>query len=232
MDRRRFESRPQMRYAPGMTLAEFQSATNVSRETLTRMEAYAASLRQWQKAINLVAASSLPDLWRRHFLDSAQLFPLLPERPGLRLVDLGSGAGFPGLVLAILAAGAGRDLDTHLVESDARKAAFLIEAARAAGLAQGAVTVHAERAEALAARLGGSADVLTARALAPLDRLLDWAAPLLAQGGFCLLLKGAQAEDELTAAGKTWRMRVERRPSRTDATGVILKLEDLQRLAP
>lgn len=154
-------------------------------------------------------------------LDSAQLLELLPPPPTGRarvIADLGSGAGFPGLVLAILGAG-----EVHLIESDARKAAFLREAARAAAAE---AAVHHGRIEALAPV---AADVVTARALAPLADLVALAVPWLAPGGVCLFLKGRGAERELTAARKAWKMRAERIPSRTDPAGVILRLEVLGR---
>src|SRR5437660_9171448 len=132
--------------------AEFAAATGVSRETLPRLDAYAELLRRWSPRINLVAASTLDDLWRRHFLDSAQLLPLIPAA-ARNLVDLGSGAGFPGLVLAILGVPG-----VELVEADARKCAFLREAARTAGAT---VRIHQARIDSLPAR---AFDVITARA--------------------------------------------------------------------
>ena len=195
--------------------AELQSLA-VSRETLARLETYAGLLEKWQKAVNLVAPSTLSELWRRHMLDSAQLWPLLP--PGTRcLIDLGSGAGFPGLVLAILGLP-----DVHLVESDQKKCAFLREVARATGTP---VTVHNCRIEALP-RLG--AEVVTARALAPLPRLLALAAPFLLGGAIGLFLKGESAEQELTEARRQWTMKVAAEPSRSSPQGVILRVESLR----
>ncbi len=194
-------------------------AVNVSRETLAALETYAALLRKWQKAINLVAASTLDDVWHRHFLDSAQLMPLLPEGDA-PLVDLGSGAGFPGLVLALLS---GRP--THLVESDQRKAAFLGEVARATGCA-GRVQIHAVRVEALKP---WAAPVITARALADLSQLLEWSAPFVAADTVCVFPKGAKGEEELTGALRVWKMDIERRRSVTDPTGLILRLSHLER---
>ncbi len=195
----------------------FQDETGVSRETRDRLTAYEAVLRKWQPKINLVGPSTLPDLWRRHFLDSAQLLPLLPE--GARvLVDLGSGAGFPGLVLAILGVP-----EVHLVESDSRKAAFLREAARVAGVS---VTVHNKRIETVT---GIAADVVTARALAPLSDLLSWSFPFLGARGTGLFLKGQTLDDELTAAAKSWTLRCERFDSRSDPTGTILRVNGIDR---
>ena len=192
---------------------------DVSRETLAALEVYAGLLRKWQKAINLVSAATLDDLWRRHFLDSAQLVPLLPEPDG-SVTDLGAGAGFPGLVVALLT---GRP--THLVESDQRKAAFLGEAARATGCA-GRVQIHASRIEAMKP---WPAPVITARALADLTQLLDWGSPFMTADTVCVFPKGAKAEDELTAALRVWKMTVERRRSITDPTGLILRLSHLER---
>lgn len=195
----------------------FQEATGVSRETLDRLTAYETVLRKWQPRINLVGPSTLPDLWRRHFLDSAQLFPLLPEATRV-LVDLGSGAGFPGLVLAILGVP-----EVHLVESDSRKAAFLREAARVAGVT---VTVHNKRIETVTGIL---ADVVTARALAPLADLLEWSFPFLGASGSALFLKGQALDDEVTLAAQRWTLRTERFDSRSDPTGTILRVTGLDR---
>jgi len=193
------------------------SALGVSRETIGRLESYAELLTRWQARINLVGPDTLPDLWTRHILDSAQLWPLLPPE-ARRLADLGSGAGFPGLVLAILGAP-----DVHLVESDARKCAFLREAARITDTRVTILNRRIEQVEPL------EADIVTARALAPLSRLLDWAAPHLAKGGQCLFLKGRGAEDELTATAKEWKIGHRRIPSLTDPEGVVLQLREVCR---
>lgn len=196
---------------------EFQAKSGVSRETLERLTIYADLLVKWQAKINLVGPETLGDLWSRHMLDSAQLFPLI--RPDAkRLVDLGSGAGFPGLVLGVMGAP-----DVHLVESDARKCAFLREAARLTGTT---VTIHNKRIEQVAP-LG--ADVVTARALAPLAKLLDWAFPHLASGGECLFLKGRGADDELTATAKEWNIALDRIVSLTDPAGLVLQLREVSR---
>ncbi|MCP5368824.1 MAG: 16S rRNA (guanine(527)-N(7))-methyltransferase RsmG [Hyphomicrobiales bacterium] len=183
---------------------------------LDRLELYADLLVKWQRRINLVGGGTVADMWRRHFLDSAQLRPLVPA--GALVVDLGSGAGFPGLVLAIL-----HDGPVHLVESDARKCAFLREADRVTGA--GAV-IHNGRIEALDLP---RADVVTARALASLDRLLAHAAPILKPGGFCLFPKGRAVASELTEIGKTWNMTLSRIPSRSDPSGVVLRIEGISR---
>src|SRR6516162_5253130 len=166
----------------------------VSRETLARLAAYVALLEAWSTRINLVGRATLADPWRRHILDSAQLRPFVPAA-ARSLVDLGSGAGFPGLVLAILGVPG-----VALVEADSRKCAFLVEAARITGAR---ITVLATRIEALSPR---PFDVVTARALAPLERLIGLARPLLATDGLCLFLKGADTAAELTLARRRWKM--------------------------
>lgn len=203
-----------------MSPEAFRHETGVSRETLARLEDYAALLAKWNRAINLVSKGSLADLWRRHMLDSAQLADHLPEAPAGRariIADLGSGAGFPGLVLALL--GAGR---LHLIESDQRKASFLREAARSLGLD---LEIHNARIETLPAL---PVDVVTARACAPLPKLIDYAKHFPAAGPdgkiCCLFPKGGEVERELTEADKTCHMTVERLPSRSDASGTILRI--------
>lgn len=189
-----------------------------------RLETYVQLLQKWQKTINLVSRDSLDDLWQRHILDSAQLAELIPAGRPITILDMGSGAGFPGLVLAILASEQGRQWTVHLVESDSRKAAFLATVARETGTA---LKIHNKRLENLAPLM---ADVVTARALAPLDKLLEYATRFLAPDGKCLCLKGVGAEDELTAASKTWKMAVDRLPSRSGSTGVILRIREISRV--
>jgi 16S rRNA (guanine527-N7)-methyltransferase len=192
---------------------------NVSRETLQRLETYAGVLVKWQAKINLVGPATLPDLWRRHFLDSAQLLPLLPAATGT-LADLGSGAGFPGLVLAIMT-----DWRVHLLDSDQRKCAFLRQVALDCGVLD-RVTIHARRIEQVTGLL---ADVVTARACAPLGELLDLAEPFIGEKGTGLFLKGAQAEEELTQAQRRWTMRLDRRDSISDPAGKLLIVSQLKR---
>lgn len=228
------------------TAADFAAALpdvmeNVSRETLPDLQRYAEILTDWQARMNLVGPSTLPDLWRRHFLDSAQLYPLLPDNDRdsarkLKVFDLGSGAGFPGLVLAILARhdkryDGGRPLRVNLIESDRKKAAFLAEAARAVGFtpddaSKTAIRIRAQRAESIEPQI---ADVVTARALAPLDKLLPWMARFCDPQTILLIPKGEQAEAELQTAAKDWKMKIERVKSRSDARGTILVLRELAR---
>ncbi len=200
--------------AEPMTAENFVAMTHVSRETLARFEAYLALLRKWQGTVNLVGRSTMNDPWRRHFWDSAQLHPLIA--PGATVVDLGSGAGFPGLVLAILGG-----FTVHLVESDQRKAAFLREVARQTDTG---ISLHVGRAEALSPC---RADVVTARALASVGELIDMALRWLRPGGECLFLKGRRAADEIESASKRWRMRVGRITSQSDPDGIILQLGDI-----
>lgn len=202
-----------------LTAAEFQSLASVSRETLDRLAIHLALLIRWQNRINLVAKSTLADPWRRHYLDSAQLAPLIPL--GARvLTDLGSGAGFPGLVLSILL-----NLEIHLVESDERKCAFLREAVR---LTNAPVVIHAGRIEALEP---WRSEIVVARALAPVSALLDFAWPFVTRSDArfraCFFLKSENFETELTAASKKWSMRVETRPSITDPRGRVICIRDL-----
>ena len=199
----------------------FAAEISVSHETLERLSLYAELLSRWNRSINLVANSTLADPWRRHFLDSAQLmryFPALGEDRPRVVTDLGSGAGFPGLVLAMLGAG-----EVHLVESDQRKAAFLREVARRTGTA---AQFHVKRIETMTPVLS---DAVTARALAPLDRLLELAEPFLAPSGCMLFLKGKGVDEELTQAKKGWTMKIESFPSRSDPRGTILRIEGLGR---
>jgi 16S rRNA (guanine(527)-N(7))-methyltransferase RsmG len=188
----------------------------VSRETVEKLQAYLALLIRWNARINLVADADPETLWHRHVVDSLQLLDLMPEASG-PLVDLGSGAGFPGMVLAT----AGR-FETYLVESDKRKAAFLMEVTRLLVLPN--VTVCPLRIEAAVLP---RAMVMTARALAPLPQLLRYANRILAPNGTALLPKGRTAEQELTAAAADWTMRVERFPSVTDPDSIILRLSEI-----
>ncbi len=197
----------------------FARLVPVSRETLARLEAHLALLARWQRRINLVGAASLADPWRRHILDSAQLLRLLPGTD-IRLLDLGSGAGFPGLVLALLGV-----REVHLVESDRRKAAFLAEAVRITGAS--GVTLHRRRIEALAPF---PVEAVTARALAPLPRLLELAAPFLGPATLGLFPKGGNFEAELTEARRHWRMRTQIEPSLSSPEGRILVLREVRRV--
>ena len=196
---------------------------DVSRETLDRLHRLEALIRKWNPAINLVAGSTLSSLWTRHYLDSIQLFDLAPKG-AQSWADLGSGGGFPGLIIAILAADERPDMAVTLVESDQRKAAFLSAAARELGLP---CTIRAERIEAVAPL---SVDVVSARALAPLDTLLGYATRHLAPDGTAIFPKGAGHAEEIARALEHWRFSYQKEPSKSDADGVVLIIGGISRV--
>jgi 16S rRNA (guanine527-N7)-methyltransferase len=200
---------------------EFRRDTGVSRETLRRLAAYAELLLKWNKRINLIGRGSETELWRRHMLDSAQLLSLIPKS-ARTIADIGSGAGLPGLILSVLNSAA----SFALIESDRRKAAFLREAIRAT---QSSAIVHEKRVEEVDLP---SQDVVVARALAPLDRLLEMVQKLISIHTVCLFPKGATAEQELTEARARWIMQARQVPSRTDPAGRILVLTEVARVRP
>lgn len=195
---------------------EFAAQTGVSRETLARLKAYADTLLDWNERHNLVARSTLPDLWQRHFWDSAQLAPLIPDT-AKTLADLGSGAGFPGLVLAAMRP----DLAVTLHEATTKKCAFLQAAADRMGLR---VTIENARMEDLPPR---PFDVVTARACAPLPQLLEYAHRFMIPNSVCLFLKGQNVGSELTEAAKYWNIKVSQVPSQTDPSGAIVTVREL-----
>lgn len=201
--------------SPPLDATGFAELVPVSRETLARLEAYAELLIRWSVRINLVGRDTLADLWRRHMLDSAQLLRLIPEG-AQGLIDLGSGAGFPGLVLAILGI-----RSVELVEADSHKAAFLREAAR---ITASNPTIRPCRIAAVPPHL---VDVVSARALAPLDRLLDLARPFIGPATICLFPKGENVGQELTVARKGWTMTVSMHHSIADPRGVVLRLHEI-----
>jgi 16S rRNA (guanine527-N7)-methyltransferase len=203
--------------------AQFQAKFDVSRETLERLQKLEALLVKWNKAINLVSATTLSEIWSRHFVDSAQIFALAPET-GRSWADLGSGAGFPGLIIAILAEEKRPNLSVTLVESDHRKAAFLMTAIRELGLS---ARVEAERIEEMS---GLDCDVLSARALAPLPKLLEFSARHLSDQGLALFPKGARWEEEVASARENWSFDLQVSPSRSDPSGVILKISGVKRV--
>ena len=208
---------------------DFERAFGVSRETIERLEVYAALLAKWQKTINLVAPSTVPDVWHRHFADSAQLLALAPAGAS-KWLDLGSGGGFPGLVIGIMLAERPGSRLT-LIESDARKCAFLREVVRQTGLATHvAVDIVTDRIELGANTTSvGAVDVVSARALAPLDRLLGWCQPFFGPESVGLLPKGREIQAELAEARKNWRFQAELVASRTQEDGRIVVLRELKR---
>lgn len=191
---------------------------DVSRETHDRLLRLQGLLAKWNPAINLVSKSTVASAWDRHILDSAQLFPLMPAGAG-HWVDLGSGGGFPGLVIAVLAAELAVDLRVSLVEADQRKATFLREAARSLGVQP---QIYAERIEK-APPMG--ANVLSARALAALPQLCFFAQRHLSPRGVALFPKGASWRDEVAEAGRDWRFDLTVHPSETESAAVILELK-------
>ncbi len=194
------------------------NTTVVSRETQAKLQIYADLVTRWNPAINLFSRTDIQALWSRHIADALQLLPLLPPQPS-HAIDLGSGGGIPGIVLAI-ATGA----QFHLIEADTRKCAFLREVARETGAA---VIVHNMRIEAATL---ASAPLITARALAPLPKLLALVEPFLASDTIFIAPKGETALTELTAARKEWHMRVECVQSATHPAALILKMSEVRRV--
>ncbi|WP_299131490.1 16S rRNA (guanine(527)-N(7))-methyltransferase RsmG [uncultured Amaricoccus sp.] len=203
-----------------MSAPETLAGLDVSRETLERLTIYHDLLRKWNAKINLVSRASLEGAWTRHFADSLQLLDLAPPRADRRSwVDLGAGAGFPGLVVAI----ARPDVRVLLVESDARKVAFLRAVATATGVSP---IIHEARIEALP---GLDADILSARALAPLAKLLAYAEKHRAPTGICLFPKGGTVHKEIADAERQWRFEYRVHPSRTDPEAAIVEIGALAR---
>lgn len=194
---------------------------DVSRETFERLSALCALVVRWTPAINLVAKSTAAQIWDRHLLDSAQIFSLLPRNAG-HWADLGSGGGFPGLVVSVLAAEAAPNLKVTLVESDRRKSVFLSEAARTLGLKVQILTQRIDEVPAL------SADVISARALASLDVLCGFANRHLAPDGTAIFLKGVNHAEEIAEARKHWTFDAEIHQSKTDATAVVLEMKAIR----
>lgn len=203
--------------------AEMLRRFGVSRETTARLDAFVALLRTWQAKTNLVAPSTLDTLWSRHVADSLQLLSLAPTAKNW--IDLGSGGGFPGMVIA---AALEPTANIHLVESNGKKAAFLREATRVTGAP---ARIHAQRIEQFSQQFQGDVDVVTARALAPMTELLGYVAPLLKTGAQALLLKGQDVADELTQAAKYWRIEHALKPSQTDPDARIVIVRHLERIA-
>jgi 16S rRNA (guanine527-N7)-methyltransferase len=219
------ESRPAIAISQDELAADRDRAlalTPVSRETLARLETLAALLLEWQARMNLVAASTLPQLWTRHIADSLQLLGLVDGRIW---ADLGSGAGFPGLVLACALADT-PGASVHLVESTAKKAAFLREVVAATKIP---AIVHNQRIEEFAVRGDVRVDIVTARALASLDRLLVLAEPLLKTGAKALFPKGQDVEAELTHASKYWTIQASLLPSKTSPDSRIVLVTGAKR---
>jgi 16S rRNA (guanine527-N7)-methyltransferase len=216
--------------------ADFSDAFDVSRESVAKLETYAEALRKWQKTINLVAPSTIDDIWHRHFADSAQLLrlsrPMPPPPAGqdgplvpLRWLDVGSGAGFPGLVLAILLAETPGARMT-LIESDQRKSAFLREVARQTAAPVDILSIRIEKA-ATQFNLP-LPEVVTARALAPLTKLLQLVYPFFGPDTTGLFLKGRDVEREVAEAQLMWRFEYELRESMTDEAARVVIVRDVE----
>ena len=200
------------------------AALDVSRETLGRLDLYADLVAKWQRTINLIAPSTLASLWTRHMLDSAQIADL--GRQHCFRADLGSGAGFPGLVIALIQQERYPDGVVHLVESDRRKASFLAEAARVTGAP---ALIHAERIDVALAPLRGKVTAVTARALAPLPKLLEYAEPLLTSGADGFFPKGQALDSELKRASALFEFQSRLVPSRTETSGKIAVIQAVRR---
>lgn len=201
---------------------DFDADFDVSRETLDKLKLYASTLAKWQKAKNLVANSTIEEQWQRHFLDSAQLFPLIRHchpTEQLNILDVGSGAGFPGLVLAVMGLG-----HASMVEANGRKCTFMNNVIREVAAS---ATVINERIESVKYQ---QVDIVTSRACAKIEQLLVWSAPFVGLTTELWLLKGATAEEELTQACALWNMSVERFDSKSSDEGVILRLFDIKKL--
>ena len=195
--------------------------TPVSRETETRLDRFVDVLLLWQNKLNLVASSTLRELWTRHIADSLQLLPLAPQ--ARVWVDFGSGGGFPGIPIACaLAAESGAKV--HLIESNGKKAAFLREAVRATGVP---AVISQKRAENFAETCAETVHAVTARALAPLKILCDQAFPFITQGAVGLFPKGQDVDAELTDAAKYWRLEASKVPSKTSPESSIVVIRSL-----
>lgn len=204
--------------------AKALALTPVSRETEARLDTFVDLLLRWQKMTNLISPATIPQLWTRHVADSLQLIDLAPAAKVW--IDFGSGGGFPGIPVAcVLADRTGAQV--HLVESNGKKAAFLREAVRATRVP---AVVHQKRIEDCGDSFGDKADVVSARALAPLKTLCDQAFPLIRRGAVGLFPKGQDVAAELTEAAKYWRVRARTVPSRTSPEGCIVVVTRLERL--
>ena len=203
-----------------MTLVGFQNQANLPEALLEDIKSYVDLLEKWQKSINLVSTATLADVWSRHVLDSAQIYPLIPAN-SKKVIDLGSGAGFPGLLLALYFKHYGGP-EVHLVEADTRKCSFLTEVSNRTNA--GAI-VHAHRVEAIK---GLKADVVTARALAPLPKLIKMSRKFDDGNTTYIFLKGQKAQEELTDAQKDWTMSVTETTSQTLSVATILTLKGVK----
>ncbi len=210
-----------------MTPHEFSAHLDVSRETLAKLIIYERLLKKWQKTINLISPADLDDIWHRHIYDSAQLADYLPDAKenALRWVDLGSGAGFPGIVMAIMGKG---KINMHLCESDERKCGFLQQVARET---ETKITVYNQRIEASAPEIIeklGVVDVISARALAPLREICALMHPFWGKTTYALLHKGQNWQSELKIAKQDWTFTAQDYISKTEERARILEIKTLK----
>ena len=199
------------------------AAPQISALATERLQIFVGLLAKWNAAINLVSPASLAEVWTRHVADSAQVLDVAPIRSA-RWLDMGSGAGFPGIVIALITADTPNPVEMTLVESDRRKAAFLSTVSRETGVP---MIIQAARIEAVAPQ---NADTVSARALAPLVRLCSFAERHLAPHGAALFLKGGRYDAEIAEARRTWSFALDIRRSSTDPAGVVLIMKDLRRV--
>jgi 16S rRNA (guanine527-N7)-methyltransferase len=199
------------------------AAPQISALATERLQIFVGLLAKWNAAINLVSPASLAEVWTRHVADSAQVLDVAPIRRA-RWLDMGSGAGFPGIVIALITADTPNPVEMTLVESDKRKAAFLSTVSRETGVP---MIIQAARIEAVAPQ---NADTVSARALAPLVRLCSFAERHLAPHGAALFLKGGHYDAEIAEARRTWSFALDVRRSSTDPAGVVLVMKDLRRV--
>lgn len=204
-------------------MKNFIETYNVSRETYELLKAYEASLADWQKKFNLVSNASLPDSWNRHFLDSAQLFQYIPEQ-AKTLLDFGSGAGFPGMVLAIMAAEKTPYLKVKLIESTGKKTLYLNEVKKIVGVN---VEIINDRVEKLPSQ---KADVITSRAMASLNDLLNYTGRFAAPQTICIFPKGQKYAEEIAEARKNWKFDCQIHDSITSSEGKILVISRLLKI--
>ena len=200
------------------TAEDVGAVLNVSRETLARLKKFVDLLLKWQRSINLIGPGTVDDVWARHVLDCGQLVRHLPDSPG-SVLDVGSGAGLPGIILAILGVP-----NVRMIESDAKKCVFLREAAR---ISEMAVEIVEARAEQVAC---GPADIVTARAVAPLTRLLELTEPYIKTNTICLFFKGINYKSELKELENNWNMQMETHQSLTQSGSIILQMASVTRV--
>ena len=207
-----------------------ESRFDVSRETLARLNRFAHVLERWNSRLNLVSADSLGEVWDRHILDSAQVLDPVRSRKGLRWADLGSGAGFPGLVVAMIGPDLISGLSVTLFESNSRKCAFLTNVSRETSTPVRIVNTRVDEIRAGKADPDyGEFDVVSARAVAELPELLRLASGMLAHDGICLFPKGRGCDREISVARQHWRFSLSRWPSLTDPDARILEIGDIFR---